>query len=379
MKHTIKYYPVGNADCSLIKLSDGKTIIVDCQFLSDLNDDKGKQVFFDVKKDLLKELKKDTKGHPYVDLFINTHPHKDHCLGFAENFYHGVPENYDEKNDVDKIIIGELWVTPRSFSNDVCEQAKELRKEAKRRRSLYDNDQEYSGVYGNYLRIVGYDEDKEFDSRYGYVPGTTVKKVNGNNLSWLNIFIHAPFKEDVNTSKEDNDKNVVSIVVQFAFFIEGYNSPKCKVLMGGDAEHEVWQHILDKNSDDKNLEWNIFLAPHHCSWTFFNESSNKDEIVSSATDILNLQIGNKAFIVASSNDIKDDDNNPPCYKAKQEYKKQLKTKDNFVNTTVDHNENSVPQPIVFYIDEYGKRKEEFNSNIAGASTYTRPAPRAGKE
>lgn len=31
MEHKIKFYPVGNADCTLIKLSNGKTIIIDCQ------------------------------------------------------------------------------------------------------------------------------------------------------------------------------------------------------------------------------------------------------------------------------------------------------------------------------------------------------------
>ena len=86
MEHIIKYYPVGNADCTLIKLDNGKTIIVDCQILADLTDGHGKQVMFDVKADLLKELKKDGLGRPFVDLFISTHPHDDHCKGFAETF-----------------------------------------------------------------------------------------------------------------------------------------------------------------------------------------------------------------------------------------------------------------------------------------------------
>ena len=29
MEHIIKYYPVGNADCTLIKLDNGMTILVD--------------------------------------------------------------------------------------------------------------------------------------------------------------------------------------------------------------------------------------------------------------------------------------------------------------------------------------------------------------
>ena len=70
MEHIIKYYPVGNADCTLIKLDNGKTIIVDCQILADLTDGHGKQVMFDVKADLLKELKKDGLGRPFVDLLL---------------------------------------------------------------------------------------------------------------------------------------------------------------------------------------------------------------------------------------------------------------------------------------------------------------------
>ena len=86
MEHIIKFYPVGNADCTLIKLDNGKTIIIDCQILADLTDGHGKQVMFDTKADLLKELKKDALGHPFVDLFISTHPHDDHCKGFSGDF-----------------------------------------------------------------------------------------------------------------------------------------------------------------------------------------------------------------------------------------------------------------------------------------------------
>lgn len=96
MEHIIKYYPVGNADCTLIKLDNGKTILVDCQILADLTDGHGKQIMFDVKEDLLSELKKDSLERPFVDLFISTHPHDDHCKGFAENFYHGDVADYDK-------------------------------------------------------------------------------------------------------------------------------------------------------------------------------------------------------------------------------------------------------------------------------------------
>ena len=97
MEHLIKFYPVENADCTLIKLNNGITIIVDCQLFDSLNDEDGNQIRYDVKKDLLKELGKDSNGYPYVDLFVSTHPHDDHCKGFEGNFYHGNPDDYDSK------------------------------------------------------------------------------------------------------------------------------------------------------------------------------------------------------------------------------------------------------------------------------------------
>lgn len=378
MEHIIKYYPVGTADCTLIKLDNGKTIIVDCQILADLTDGNGKQVMFDVKADLLKELKKDGSGRPFVDLFISTHPHDDHTKGFEGNFYHGDIADYDKDKNKDQIIIEELWITPRGMKNNLADTAEEVRREAKRRRDLYDSNPDFYGSKGNYLRIIGYDKDKEFDSRYCYVPGKTVTSVHGASLSWLDIFIHAPFKEDVETSKKYDDKNATSIVVQFGFKIEGFEGYKSRVLMGGDAEHEIWQHILDNNTDDEKLKWNIFLSPHHCSWSFFNESNNKKEIRPSAGSILNKQIGSFAHIIASSNEIKNDGNNPPCYEAKQEYIKKLKAgTSHFLNTATHSKVGSIPQPIVFKINENGKTLKE-NATIAGTTSIANPAPRAGR-
>lgn len=355
MKNIVKFYPVGTADCSLIKLDNGYTIIVDCQIKEAVNKD-GVQVAFDVKKDLLSELRKDNDGHPYVDLFINTHPHDDHCVGFGEHFFHGAPSDYDDKKDEDKIIVGELWITPRTLGNDLSESAAAIRSEAKRRRKLYNEDGEYKGEYGNYLRVIGYDEDKEYDSRYGYVPGTLVSTINGNDMELLEIFIHAPFKGDVSKCKNEDDKNATSIVAQFGFKNEKDGTVKHRLLMGGDAEHNIWQHILDNNKEEEKLKWNIFLAPHHCSWTFFNDSSNKDEVLSSAEEILKKQIGNNSFIISSSVDILDDDKNPPCYQAKKEYKKRLNTKENFKVTATDNVSDGIPQPIVFRLNAQGVSK-----------------------
>lgn len=377
MEHIIKYYPVGNADCSLVKLANGKTILIDCCFREITKDDKGNPTIYDVKADLLSELRK-KNGHPYVDLFINTHPHEDHIIGFEKHFYCGKPEDYDDEKDAEKIIIGELWVTPKTLTNDVAEKLSCLRKEAKRRRKLYDDNVQYVGDYGNYLHIIGYDKDKEFDKRYGYVPGQIVEKINGGNLQWLEIFIHAPFKEDVETSKDKDDKNIISIVMQFGFKIEDVKDIVCKAIFAGDAEHPVWTHILENNTDKDRLKWNILLAPHHCSWTFFNSTSNKDEIVEAANKILtDYQIGSNAHIIASSEEIKDNENDPPCYKAMKKYKGKLKNESNFFCTAITNkDEKSIPKPVVYVIGRFGKLLKT-DMVKSSESIVSRPAPRAG--
>lgn len=350
--HIIKFYSVGNADCSLIKTSNNKTIIVDCQILP-VKDDKGNLIHYDVKQDLIKELPKDEFGHPYVDLFVNTHPHEDHILGFGDIFYLGDTSLYNEEKDKDKIVVGELWIAPRCLDNDsnICDSVKQLRKEAKRRRKKYDDDNSYIGGYGNYLRIVGYDEDKEFDSRYWYVPGTLITKVNGSALSYLNVFIHAPFKDDVENCKNEDDKNATSIVLQIGFKFEKEGDVKWRLLMGGDAEHNIWKHVVERNQNDSYLSWDIFLCPHHVSWSFFNEPDNKDEALESSIKILQCRTGQNAYLVASSNEIKDNDKNPPCYQAKQMYLKYLDNEDNFLNTATFNVVDKIQYPTVFHLTE----------------------------
>ena len=71
MAHIIKYYPVGSADCSIVKLDNGKTVIIDCQITEVQKDKNGKATSFDVKKDILSLLSK-KDGHPFGPYFYYT-------------------------------------------------------------------------------------------------------------------------------------------------------------------------------------------------------------------------------------------------------------------------------------------------------------------
>ena len=73
----------------------------------------------------------------------------------------------------------------------------------------------------------------------------------------------------------------------------------------------------------------------------------------SAEDILSRKRNDEAIIVASSEEIKDEEPNPPHYEAKTEYKKRLKKKSNFLNTAVHSVKDEIPQPIVLVVSDAG--------------------------
>ena len=357
-KHQIKFYPVDNGDTSLLKLSDGTNILVDCKLREGEETESGSKIF-NVKGDLLSELPKRDKN-VHLDVFIVTHPDNDHLLGFKKNFYFGKPEDFGDSNrENEEIIIDELWVTSMVFKDCTNEDAKSLKREAERRRKLWQNDSRDKDAAGNRLRLIGYDAEERFQSLPNSIPGETINKFNGKVLNNFELFVHAPFKESLINGTAEKDQNFCSIVMQARFKIKPDDKDvTCRFLFGGDADHYIWAEVLNKTESHKNslmLEWDIFLAPHHCSWTFFNNvpygnpEENKNP-KASALKILDYK-RTDAMIIASSKVIINNDDNPPHFKAKEQYLTKVKSS-KFLNTAEEPNKKE-PQPIVFEISNSG--------------------------
>jgi len=377
-EHKIKIYPVDNADTTLIKLDDLTTVVIDCQIREGDKNSNGIAIY-DVKKDLLKEIQKDSKNNPFVDLFVLSHPHKDHCLGFEQNFYCGSPDDYSKSNrEKNEIIIGEIWVTQMVFSNDVCDEVEAIHREVKRRKKIFEDNPAESNKQGNRLRIIGYNDQDITVEGLHYVPGNLVTKINGKSKDLLSIFIHAPFKSDLITGKAEKDHNPTSIVLQAIFRTEKNGEIKAKAIFGGDADHYVWDKILEKSENNRNedkLEWDLFLAPHHCSWTFFNDTpyDKNKEPKDYSLKFLDYK-RDDADVVASSIKIIDDDSNPPHFPAKEQYEKKV-GKANFRNTGINKSETA-PEPLVYTIDSNGIKLDK-KIVAASASILTSQTPRAG--
>ena len=371
MNTKITFYPVLNGDCSLIEFSNNQKMMFDCNFRADAEDDKKED--FNVYKDLLEnKLKTMHKGLPYLDAFVLTHPDQDHGRGFGDKFFYGKnPENQREApskadKDSNKIIIGELWYSPRIFSeheNDLCEDAKKFKEEAERRMKLHKEKSADRNKPGNRIRIIGYsdvDALEDIPSDLISAVGDTIEKLNGITLTEFRFFAHAPFKEHI----DGDSRNATSIVLQIRVDA-GNKKDVGNIILGGDSEWRVWKKILDETCDEKNLQWNILEAPHHCSYTFFADSRD-EEPNQSSLDFLAKRINN-GFIVSSSKTIKKNSDNPPCQKAKNKYIKSLDdNEDYFKCTTVE----DIQKPVIFEIKSDGvhlveiqEEKTEKKSNI----------------
>ncbi len=363
----IKYYPVNNGDTSLITLEDNSTILIDCNIREGEKDSDDNNIF-KVKDDLLESTQTRNKN-PFVDLFILTHPDQDHCLGFENNFYRGDPDDYSKDNrSNDEIIIDEIWVTSMLFTIDLSADANSIRNEVNRRKRLTGQDKDKRG---NRLRLIGYDENDKFENVIQYIPGNEINNINDNIYNNFSFFIHAPFKQDLIDGQANKDRNSSSIVLQARFKDNDSDiDHKTYAIFGGDADHYRWQKIVEiseKNNNTKYLKWDLFLAPHHCSWTYFNDVPYDKEENQTPKDfslkLLNDYKETDGKIICSSKKVVKEKPNPPHKAAKDEYIKTLGSKNDFYELALLPKE-SAPEPVEFIITNKGVTKSTEKAKVA---------------
>lgn len=362
MKHHIKFYPVANGDQTLITTQTGLQVMVDCN-IRQSSIGSTDPLIFDVRADLLKSIHK-RDGIPYVDVFVLTHGDSDHCNGYKENFYQGNPKNYsDTDKKAELIIIDEMWFSPMIAEEHHNDDEQAYQQEAERRLALHRAKHEDKDLPGNRIKIVGYDGNKEYSdlNHLRIIPGSVINIFNNVSQDCFSLFIHAPFKEHLESAEKD--RNSTSIVFQARFKENSWDSEFSGLAMfGGDSDHYSWEIIYDQtmkhgnNISEQALDWDILLAPHHCSWSFFNDRPQKENSTPKEKPLKILDHSRTgAWVISSSKKVVDDDNNPPHYAAKQEYIKKLESASKFLNTAI-HPKESQPQPIIFEIDKSGVKK-----------------------
>lgn len=334
-------WPVGTGDSTTIRVAETVYIQLDIRHMAKSEDDDDPA--WPVIDELIKILPT-YRGKPYLSVFALTHPDEDHCQGF------------EELND--RVTISELWMSPRTFrefpqNDDLCDDAEAFHGEAMRRVRATIEAGEDPGR-GHRIRIIGYDELLQEPDFVGFpeglltIPGETITKVDGEDHSGVfEAFVHAPFKED--SFGERNDCSL-------AFQVSLYNARATgRALLMGDLSYPVIRRIFDR-SRAVTLQWNVLLAPHHCSKSvmYWKDDGEDDETLKHdmVRDLGNGAL-NPGYVVSSSEPVpgsNDPGDNPPHAKAKTQYERIVPSE--FICTHEHPNEKN-PEPIIFEVNSDG--------------------------
>ncbi|PIG08295.1 metallohydrolase [Comamonas sp. 26] len=371
MPTTVTFFPVDNGDMTLIRFGDvaSTTLLIDARIRQAADDPKDSTR--DVAKDLRGQLKKDDKGRPYVDAFLISHPDEDHCLGVTRHFYLGPLSEYpdDEKDYKDKkIVIRELWSSAIVFrrastQHTLCEDAKAICAEARRRVKLY-RESKVIGEAGDRIQIMGEDVNGKTDDLGGIVRKVdqSFSTINGSASKWFSAHLLAPLDaSDEEAVEECLAKNQSSVIINFTLAANEITPNGVKFLTGGDAEVFIWKRQWERHKHNLEvLEYDLLETPHHCSWHSLSEDSisEKKDKAKVAPDALNAlsQARAGAVIVASCKAIKDDECDPPSFRAKEEYESIASgVGGSFLCTGEYPSENAV-EPMIFTVTSQGLSK-----------------------
>lgn len=354
----ITFFPVGNGDMTLIQLESGRTILVDINIRQP-----GDNVR-DVAADLRSRVKTDDRGRPFVDAMLLSHPDQDHCRGLIEHFHLGPLVDYKQPKSGEpaKIIIYEMWSSPMVFrrmpsDQKLCEDAAAWAKEARRRVNLYKERREF--WLGDRVQVLGEDRDGKTDdvTEILVTAGNTITKIRGVVDGTFHGRLLAPKGKGTDEEEERRSKNHSSVIVRFSIAHQG-NLHACRFLSSGDAMVAIWERIwADHRRDTSTINYHLLQAPHHCSWHSLSYDGWGDfgeaaEVSQDARNALSQALTG-AYIVASSKLILDDEDDPPCIRAKREYEAILRgVGGKFVSTAL-HGGESNPVPMVFEVTASG--------------------------
>lgn len=360
MAASLHFPPVGNGDMTLIKVEDGKTLLIDCNIRQKADSDSNET--FDAGTWLREQLERDDEGRLYVDGFVNSHPDLDHIAGLRNHFHLGPIEDWSE--DDDKIVIGEMLSSPIVFrrasaSHPLCADAKAWNTEARRRVKVFEDNG--SAEHGDRIRILGEDIDGKTHDLEDILTRVTenLSNLNGGPAAFDCLLLGPLSHSDDEDDEDLLTKNNSSVVMRFDLHHDG-ETDGCLFLTGGDSEVVIWEKIWAREEGSpENLTYDVLQSPHHCSWRSLSHDSWSDsgeeaEVSDDAREAL-AQSRDGCIIVASSKPIKDEDTDPPCIRALREYEAIADDSDGVFKCVGEEPNEQNPDVLVIEVTNKGPK------------------------
>jgi hypothetical protein len=162
--------------------------------------------------------------------------------------------------------------------------------------------------------------------------------------------VHAPFRND-----PGDIRNETSLAMRVMI---GNSQRAMSGLFLGDLSYPTLRKVVDETANHNNLaklNWNVLLAPHHCSKkAMYEKNADGNDVLKQ--DILNdfdARQLSPGFIVASSFAVPGNNtsgDNPPHAKAKNRYMEIVN--DDFI-CTGEHSSLDNMRPIIFTVTDEG--------------------------
>lgn len=364
------FYPLGNADSTLIHLADDRLILED--FGSrELEGEDDKRV--DLSEELHAYLAE--RGRTDFDVVAFSHADDDHTHGAEDFFWFDHAAKYQSK---ERIRIGELWVPACFVLETTCEGSAEIIQAEAR----------YRLKKGSGIRVFGNPEPLEqWLEAQGIKPATRLHLISkagtcvpgfSEREGQVEIFVHSPFS--FRMEGEQVERNGNSLVWQLTFFESGKGFP---CILGADCMYDTWVDIVQISRQQRNenrLDWDLFRISHHCSYKSLATEKGKTETKPHPEIAYLFERGSNGALLISSSDVIPtvDTDQPPHRQAAAYYRRiarEKATESNFI-VTMAWPSPGAPRPLVIETTQYGfmKRQEVIGGT---ASVLNQPTPRFG--
>lgn len=366
--HTVRFFPIGNADCCLIELENGRRALFDFADMGNPDD------AYDKRCDLEAELRSCLGDTKEIDVVAFTHLDTDHTKRASEIFHLDHAAKYQGDN---RIRIKTLWVPASAVLEVGVEgQARTLRAEARHR-----------FVEGYGIRVFSRpDQLDDFLLDRGIEPakrrnfisdaGTLCPEFNLDH-DGLEFFVHSPFAEH----HGDGGivvRNSTALFMQATFKVA---ERLTRMILSADVDWPIIDDIVRVTrhyGHDDRLIWDINNIPHHSS--YLSLADTKGSGMTTPVDRLKWLYetqGTQGSLIVSTSDVipSADTIQPPHREAAAYYKSVVATKSGQFAVTMEHPTISKPKPLVIEIGSSGYAIRK----IAGGSAaiVSSAAPRAG--